>query len=70
MRHPGYAGSLLTGAGFALTSRSVPVAAVVSVLLARAYQQRIAAEEHLLEHTLPGYAAYTHRTKKLIPYIW
>jgi protein-S-isoprenylcysteine O-methyltransferase Ste14 len=70
IRHPGYTGSLLTWAGFALTSRSAPVTVVVSALLARAYGRRILAEEQLLRRTLPGYASYSQRTKRLIPYIW
>lgn len=70
VRHPGYTGSLLTWAGFALTSRSMLVIALVAVLLGRAYQQRIMAEERLLERDLPGYIDYSHRTKKLVPFVW
>jgi protein-S-isoprenylcysteine O-methyltransferase Ste14 len=70
VRHPGYAGSLLTWTGFALTSRSLPVAAVVAGLLGWAYQRRITAEEHLLQRDLPGYDAYRHRTKRLLPFVW
>jgi protein-S-isoprenylcysteine O-methyltransferase Ste14 len=70
VRHPGYAGSLLTWTGFALTSRSLPVAALVAGLLGHAYQRRIGAEETLLRRDLPGYAAYSHRTKKIIPFVW
>ena len=70
IRHPGYAGSLLTWAGFALTSRSLPVVAVVTGLLGRAYRRRITAEEALLRRDLPGYTEYSHRTKRLVPLIW
>jgi protein-S-isoprenylcysteine O-methyltransferase Ste14 len=70
VRHPGYTGSLLTWTGFALTSRSVPVLALVGGLLGRAYQRRIAAEERLLRRDLPGYDAYQARTRKLVPYLW
>lgn len=70
VRHPGYTGSLLTWTGFALTSRSVPVLALVGGLLGRAYQRRIDAEEQLLNRDLPGYSAYQERTKKLVPYLW
>ena len=70
VRHPGYTGSLLTWTGFALTSRSVPVLVLVAGLLGRAYQRRIAAEEQLLRRDLPGYAAYSERTWKLIPFVW
>lgn len=70
VRHPGYAGSLLTWTGFALTSRSVPVFALTAGLLGHAYQRRIRAEETLLRRDLPGYTAYSLRTKKIIPFIW
>jgi protein-S-isoprenylcysteine O-methyltransferase Ste14 len=35
-----------------------------------AYRRRITAEEELLRRDLPGYAAYSERTKKLIPFVW
>lgn len=70
IRHPGYAGSLLIWTGFALTSRNVPSVVVAAALLGLAYQRRITAEEHLLRRSLPGYPAYSDRTKRLIPYIW
>jgi protein-S-isoprenylcysteine O-methyltransferase Ste14 len=70
IRHPGYAGSLLTWTGFALTSRSLPVIGMVTGLLGRAYRQRIAAEEAMLGRDLPGYALYSRRTKRLVPFIW
>jgi protein-S-isoprenylcysteine O-methyltransferase Ste14 len=70
IRHPGYLGSLLTWAGFGLTSGSLPAFAAVTGLLGRAYRHRIAAEEVLLRRDLPGYIDYGARTKKLIPFIW
>jgi protein-S-isoprenylcysteine O-methyltransferase Ste14 len=70
VRHPGYAGSLLSWTGFALTSRSIPVVAVVTAVLGRVYRQRILAEESLLRRELPGYDGYGRRTRRLIPLIW
>ncbi|MGH9064295.1 MAG: methyltransferase family protein [Acidimicrobiales bacterium] len=70
IRHPGYTGSLLTWTGFALTSRSAPVVALVGGLMGRAYRQRITVEEDLLRRELPGYAGYSDRTKKLLPFVW
>jgi protein-S-isoprenylcysteine O-methyltransferase Ste14 len=70
VRHPGYTGSLLTWLGLAITSRSVPVIAVVAALLSRAYRQRIIAEEKLLERDLPGYTEYMYRTNRLVPFVW
>ena len=70
VRHPGYAGSLMIWTGFALTSRSLAVVEVVGGLLGYAYHRRVAAEEALLRRDLPGYVAYSERTKRLIPFIW
>ncbi len=70
VRHPGYLGSIMTWFGFASTSRSLPVAALVGLLLGNAYRRRIDAEERLLGRDLPAYAGYMARTKRMIPYIW
>ena len=70
VRHPGYAGSLLSWTGFALTCRSVPVIALLTALLGGVYRQRIVAEETLLRQALPGYADYGRRTRRLIPFVW
>jgi protein-S-isoprenylcysteine O-methyltransferase Ste14 len=70
VRHPGYLGSIMTWFGFALTSRSLPVAALVGSLVGNAYRRRIDAEEQLLSRDLPAYAGCKARTKRLIPYIW
>jgi len=71
VRHPGYLGSLLTWTGFALTSRSAPVVALITGLLGAAYRRRITAEEELLRRDLPGYTSYGEQTKKkLIPFVW
>ena len=70
VRHPGYLGSLLTWTGFAVASRSAPVVALTSALMARAYRDRIRAEEELLARALPGYVEYMQRTRRLIPFVW
>ena len=70
VRHPGYAGSLMIWTGFALTSRSLPVVQLVGGLLGYAYHRRVGAEEALLRRELPGYVAYSTRTKRLIPFLW
>jgi protein-S-isoprenylcysteine O-methyltransferase Ste14 len=70
VRHPGYLGSLMTWIGFSLTSRSFLAVAIVSAVLVDAYRRRIGAEELLLRRDLPGYAAYSDRTWRLIPYLW
>jgi protein-S-isoprenylcysteine O-methyltransferase len=70
IRHPGYAGSLMIWTGFALTSRNVLVVQAVSGLVGGAYHRRVGAEETLLRRELHGYAAYSKRTKRLIPFVW
>jgi protein-S-isoprenylcysteine O-methyltransferase Ste14 len=70
VRHPGYAGALMIWTGFALTSRSFAVVEVVGALLSIAYHRRVGAEEALLRRDLPGYVAYSKRTKRLIPFVW
>ncbi|MFG1694615.1 methyltransferase family protein [Nonomuraea sp. NPDC049309] len=69
VRHPGYAGSLLIWAGFALTSASALALVAVAALLGWAYGRRIAAEERLLEQRLPGYADYRAVTGALLPVV-
>ena len=70
VRHPGYAGSLLVWAGFALSSASPAVVALVAGLMGVTYARRIVAEETLLRRELPGYATYAERTKRLVPAVW
>ncbi len=70
VRHPGYLGSLLTWVGFACTSSSAPVLALVAGLLGGVYRRRVVAEEQLLRRDLSGYTTYSERTKKLIPFVW
>jgi len=70
IRHPSYLGSLLIWTGFALTSRSRLVLALVAGLLGQAYVRRIAAEEQLLRRELRSYVSYSERTKKLVPLVW
>jgi protein-S-isoprenylcysteine O-methyltransferase len=70
VRHPGYLGSLLVWAGFALSSGSAAVTGTVAALLLPAYVHRIDAEERLLERELPGYSDYVQRTKRLVPSLW
>jgi protein-S-isoprenylcysteine O-methyltransferase Ste14 len=70
VRHPGYAGSLLVWSGFGLSSGSAAVLGTVAALVVPAYAQRMEAEERLLGEQLPGYAAYSERTARLVPHVW
>jgi protein-S-isoprenylcysteine O-methyltransferase Ste14 len=40
------------------------------VALLGVYGYRITAEEEMLTRDLAGYADYTKRTKRLIPFVW
>ncbi len=70
IRHPGYLGSLLIWAGFALSSGSAPVVGATAALLVPPYLHRIEAEERLLARDLSGYEAYQDRTRRLVPGLW
>ncbi|UMB71009.1 methyltransferase family protein [Mycobacterium paraterrae] len=70
IRHRGYAGALSVWTGLALASRSAPAVVLVAALMGRAYRRRITAEEELLRRALPDYSDYSHRTRKLVPYVW
>ena len=69
IRHPGYLGSMLQALGMPLVLNAyliLPVCVVFIFLLMR----RLRLEEAYLTHMLPGYAAYSRRTSRLIPGIW
>ncbi len=69
IRHPGYLGSMLQAVGMALVLNAyliLPVCVVFIFLL----MQRLRLEETYLTHMLPGYAAYSRRTRRLIPGVW
>ena len=71
IRHPGYLGSIMVWTGFAVTSGSAAAALGVAALMGNAYSRRIAAEEAMLTGRFgSGYAEYSQRTKRLIPFIW
>jgi protein-S-isoprenylcysteine O-methyltransferase len=63
IRHPSYAGALLT---FVLLGSWVS-AVLAACALTLAFLRRIRYEEALLVRTLPGYAAYRSRTGRLLP---
>jgi protein-S-isoprenylcysteine O-methyltransferase Ste14 len=71
VRHPAYAGSLLTivGVGFAL--QSVPAILVIACMFFVAFGYRIRVEEKALIGSLGDeYLAYSKRVKRLIPYVF
>ena len=67
IRHPIYTGDLLLLCGFELALNSwlvLGLIAIVPYVVSQALR-----EELLLARTLPGYAAYCTRTKRLIPFL-
>lgn len=69
IRHPMYAALLLAGsglaAGYASLWRLVALVALAAVLAAKARR-----EERGMAAAHPGYAAYTTRTKRIVPWLW
>jgi protein-S-isoprenylcysteine O-methyltransferase Ste14 len=71
IRHPAYAGSLLTilGVGFALQTWGGVLA--MGIIFGFAFGYRISVEERALVSALgEEYAAYARSTKRLIPYVF
>lgn len=71
LRHPGYAGVLLTLLGVGLALGNWLSLALIVVVPAAALAVRIVVEEATLARALGGeYAAYAARTARLIPGLW
>jgi protein-S-isoprenylcysteine O-methyltransferase Ste14 len=71
VRHPGYLAQMLVWLGFAATSRSSLVLAIVLVAGGAAYGWRIRCEERLLaREQAEAYGRYAGRTWRLIPRVW
>lgn len=69
IRHPSYAGALITFAASCVLVRSWVVAVLAVFALTLAFLRRIRYEEALLVKTFAGYGAYVSRTGKLLPRI-
>jgi protein-S-isoprenylcysteine O-methyltransferase len=67
VRHPGYAGALLTYVAVCALFDCWVAAALAAVALPAAFLRRIRYEEALLRRELPGYAVYARRTPPLVP---
>jgi protein-S-isoprenylcysteine O-methyltransferase Ste14 len=70
MRHPGYSGSILSNLALPLALSSLwsflPAAIVLAVTVLRTWR-----EDRTLQAKLPGYSAYTQRTRyRLLPGVW
>jgi protein-S-isoprenylcysteine O-methyltransferase Ste14 len=70
VRHPGYAGSLLAGIGFPLALSSMWAwLALLLVLVVTVVRTRL--EDETLRQELPGYDAFSARTRfRLLPGVW
>jgi protein-S-isoprenylcysteine O-methyltransferase len=71
LRHPAYAGSLLTYFGFGLAFGSWVSAFVVAAILGVAFVHRIRVEEAELSRALgQPYREYSRETARLVPGVW
>lgn len=71
MRHPGYCGALLIYAGMALLLNNAASLIVLMSILVPLYLYRIHVEEKALSARFgDAYAAYSRRTRRLIPWVY
>jgi protein-S-isoprenylcysteine O-methyltransferase Ste14 len=70
IRHPGYAGAILTSLATPLLLGSTP-ALIPAVLFSALYILRTVLEDRTLQADLPGYREYTGETPyRLLPGVW
>jgi protein-S-isoprenylcysteine O-methyltransferase Ste14 len=71
VRHPAYAGDLLAVAGLGLVLGNWLSLGIMLIGFGIASQQRVAAEEAVLEAHFGGrYRAFAHTRKRLLPGVW
>jgi protein-S-isoprenylcysteine O-methyltransferase len=71
IRHPSYAGALVAFLGLGICTENLVSALVLVLPITLAFLRRIAIEEEALREALGGeYAAYSARTKRLIPWVY
>jgi protein-S-isoprenylcysteine O-methyltransferase Ste14 len=71
VRHPSYAGALIFFVGFGLALQSWGAVIALVPIFAVVYGYRMYIEEKLLIAVLSEpYVSYSHRTKRLIPYVF
>jgi protein-S-isoprenylcysteine O-methyltransferase Ste14 len=68
IRHPMYASALLL-IWASILGHASPVTLAVGAIVTVIVAVRILAEEQLLRNQYPDYAAYAHRTKRIIPFV-
>jgi protein-S-isoprenylcysteine O-methyltransferase Ste14 len=69
VRHPMYAGVILTALGWSLIRNSIP-SFLLTVALALLLDFKAREEERLLVQRFPDYADYSKRVKRLIPFLY
>ena len=71
LRHPSYAGALLTAVGIGLSLRYALAPLILGVVQLVAYSIRMGVEERALAEGIgEPYRAYMTRTKRIVPYLW
>jgi protein-S-isoprenylcysteine O-methyltransferase len=71
LRHPSYTGLLMAFLGFALRLGNWAAALVLLIPIFAAFLYRIKVEEEALRAALAdGYAAYSRRSKRLVPFVY
>lgn len=69
VRHPVYAGLLLSSVGWGLVTRSLVVIGL-ALLLFVWFDMKSRREEAWLAARYPGYASYRARTKRFVPFVY
>jgi protein-S-isoprenylcysteine O-methyltransferase Ste14 len=70
IRHPSYAGLLVSTLGWGLAFNSVPGVLIASINIFPVVARIRAEERLLLEHFRNHYARYQARTWRLVPFVW
>lgn len=70
IRHPSYAGTLITVFGLGLASDNWFTLITVVLVMFYGVRQRIVVEEEVMERNLKEYGTYKKHTKRLIPRIY
>lgn len=71
LRHPSYAGAVLTGIGVGLSLRYALAPLIIAVPQTLGLILRMGVEERALSEAIgEPYRAYMRRTKRLVPFVW
>jgi protein-S-isoprenylcysteine O-methyltransferase Ste14 len=71
IRHPGYLGDLLLWPGAGMATENWIASVAITIVMGRAFRQRIATEEAMLAEAFPeDYPRYAGCTWRLVPFIY